>query len=237
MTRIIILLLLCSTLASALKSDPRFYHKAKRNVFKISGKKDGTGGSGTAWALRYKNKIYTITNAHVCRIATNNKKKVLWTHRGNNKEMVTILKMDRQRDVCALTKVSSTTGYELATSWRVLQDIVVYGHPLGNSLTPAEGSMLVREDIMLPEDIPIVKCKGEHLKKEKSSFFGRPYEVCMRVFKTIYTNARIFPGSSGSPVLDATGNVVGMMFAGQRRTWYGYAVPLEEIREFMIRNF
>lgn len=52
-------------------------------------------------------------------------------------------------------------------------------------------------------------------------------------FDIIYHSAIIDHGSSGGPLLDSTGKLVGLNFAGYETTKHGCAIPISKITEFM----
>lgn len=52
-------------------------------------------------------------------------------------------------------------------------------------------------------------------------------------FEIIYHNALIYHGSSGGPLLNAEGHLVGLNFAGFETNMYGCAIPLSKIIEFL----
>ncbi len=57
--------------------------------------------------------------------------------------------------------------------------------------------------------------------------------ICLRQLKSILTTLGIYPGNSGSPVVNKYGNLVGVVFAGNNQTNYGYVIPLKQVREFL----
>jgi S1-C subfamily serine protease len=59
------------------------------------------------------------------------------------------------------------------------------------------------------------------------------FMVCVQDIVSIETNIVIFGGSSGSPVVDFFGRLVGVVFAGDNRTNYGYLVPIRYITDFL----
>lgn len=52
-------------------------------------------------------------------------------------------------------------------------------------------------------------------------------------FDIIYHSALIYHGSSGGPLLDISGKLIGLNFAGFENSHYGCAIPLSKIIEFM----
>lgn len=64
-------------------------------------------------------------------------------------------------------------------------------------------------------------------------FFGAGRESRMRWLLEVDIPAA--PGTSGGPVLDAAGNVVGVIHAGDRRRGFSGVIPAEDLRDFLSR--
>lgn len=64
-------------------------------------------------------------------------------------------------------------------------------------------------------------------------FFGAAREDRMRWLLEVDVPAA--PGTSGGPVLDAAGNVVGVIHAGDRRRGFSGVIPAEDLRDFLTR--
>jgi V8-like Glu-specific endopeptidase len=59
--------------------------------------------------------------------------------------------------------------------------------------------------------------------------------ACIAHIYAATSSIQIYPGNSGSPVMNSSGDVVGIIFAGDNRTNYGSYVPVFKIREFLER--
>jgi len=208
---------------------------AHANVYKITGM-DPAKGSGTAFTIRYRNKLYTLTNAHIC--VPHEKIGTMLLSRTNvpnhRRVKVKILSVDSGSDLCLLTHIDETPGLSLASSWYHFQSVMTYGHPLGNSLTPAEGKLLKRENVTLAYPSTEKQCIGKKTNWRPIQRLPRPklYQ-CMRTINSIYTSIMVYPGNSGSPVLSERGQVVGVVFASQNITHFGSIVPLRAIYQFL----
>ena len=53
------------------------------------------------------------------------------------------------------------------------------------------------------------------------------------LFEIIYHNALLYRGSSGGPLLNSSGKLVGLNFAGFENNHYGCAIPVSKIIEFL----
>ena len=59
---------------------------------------------------------------------------------------------------------------------------------------------------------------------------GAPFDLPGRLMRV---NAPVEPGNSGGPVLDANGNVVGVLFASETATNYGLVIPVSALSAYM----
>lgn len=71
---------------------------------------------------------------------------------------------------------------------------------------------------------------GGRLNLAKGEVKGRVWTLGE---ESVDTNLVIYPGASGSPVLNVYGNVVGVIFAGDKRSWWGYYVPLKQLKDLL----
>ena len=73
---------------------------------------------------------------------------------------------------------------------------------------------------------------GKVLNYQKLNAAGGE-EIDEVTFDIIYHNALLDHGSSGGPLLDTSGKLVGLNFAGFENNHYGCAIPLSKITEFL----
>lgn len=166
---------------------------------------------GTGFKVRYKDATYYLTNRHVCMAIKGLKGKPLSsiTIDGN---VESILAMDSRHDICLVKCTNCSGGLKLASSYNIDEKIVLIGHPRGQNRTFREGRIVT---------------KGSRL----FNWLPMPF---MRSFLKI--SAIAYPGNSGSPVVNKWGNVVGILFAGDRAYHTeAYVVPLEEVVKFLSR--
>lgn len=169
----------------------------------------------TGFHLKYKNKVYLISNKHVCissMILTNSKLARVDNH------IVKILHISDQADLCILESWRKE-GLEVASKdVNPLDKIILIGHPRGLPLTVREGRMVGEENICLLT------------RKSKN-------RVGMECYDANRISATAYPGNSGSPVLNSDGQVVGVLFAGSSAYPHEpFIVPLEELKLFLLIN-
>jgi hypothetical protein len=115
-----------------------------------------------------------------------------------------------------------------------MSDVFFVGHPLLNPITGSAGYLVADVPVQIIEDsVSVADCKGPGLSVEQVvDFFGLT-NVCVHTFDAQLTNAQAFPGNSGSPAVNANGDVVGVVFATDARTSHGYIVPLQAVKRFL----
>lgn len=59
-------------------------------------------------------------------------------------------------------------------------------------------------------------------------------KICVATNKSLITTLMIYPGASGSPVVDIIGQVVGVVYSGPVSGGWGYAVMLEDVKKILI---
>lgn len=179
--------------------------------------------------------LFTITNAHVCRIP-DIKDNLMAARRANDDRAYTIriLEISQATDLCLLEPIPRATGLKLAQRVEQYEELYVFGHPLLKRLMPSEGWLIGREIIMIYSPL---NEKGEcprpdDARVDVESLFG-PITLCTEKFDSYHVSVQIYPGNSGSPLVNSRGQVVGVIFAADPRMADGFAVPLNDLVEFL----
>lgn len=226
-------------------------------VFEVRDPKKRGGGTGFAMEA-VSGKTYVITNSHVCEaiIKMTNGNIVLLVHDG--KEFTRkILKMSDVSDLCLIEGVEGFRGLKLASSIEVGETIYTVGHPLLQKRTTTQGKVTKFTNIETLHHViksgnigtdTILNASSESCDKPKLRVeeFDVKYfplvsvikaKVCVLTEnKAMITSATIRPGSSGSPVVNKRGKVVGVMFAVNSASSYGSAVNIIQLYKF-LQNF
>jgi S1-C subfamily serine protease len=201
---------------------PNVYRaQAEQAVFKVASYYERLGepeSGGTGFYLETPdgNKVI-LTNRHVCEgaVAANGYYSL---RQGAKVYAAKRIAWSQLADVCALQApreiVETRTPYVLSpTKPRQGDNLGVFGHPFLRPLTMSAGLFVneIREPIGML--VP-----------------GFGYGDIVNIGRT---DAMIFPGNSGSPIIDRTGQVVGIIFAMEGYGGHGLYVPAADIKQFL----
>lgn len=186
-----------------------------------------TGGTG--FQLETSNGPRIITNSHVCEVSDNG---IVLLHTGKPKKIAKIIKVDEVADLCMIEAIGDMPSLKMGSPASIRQEVAVLGHPLLQPQTFSKGRVLSKELIEIPLGYADTEGKCDEFPQSypKPSFFGT---LCFKGFMGVLTSALIYPGNSGSPVVNIWGNVVGVVFAGNSRNNNGIYVPYEELKRFI----
>lgn len=147
---------------------------------------------GSGFRLRYRGKVYLITNLHVCEVSKMLGHPEYALVDGESFKVAKILKISTEHDICALEESVQEGGLPLSSKdLDVMDPLILIGHPRGLPVTVRRGNLIQKG---------IVVCVG--------------YDSGARCLNASQISALAYPGNSGSPVLNADGEVVGILFAG-----------------------
>lgn len=192
-------------------------------------------GSATGFQIKAPSgTVYTLTNAHVCELQKDGM--VMIKEKQNSGRLIPrrVIEVWAQNDLCLVEGLTGYSGLTLADSWEVDDINWAIGYPLGEALNMTSGFLKEKAnvDIALMEVEP-AQCKGVGMHVEKIDLGFISFPVCFVTRSAIQTNITIFPGNSGSPMVNAFGNVTGVVFASNSFTAWGSSVPLEDVIEFI----
>jgi S1-C subfamily serine protease len=212
-------------------------------VYVVRGAYNARGG-GTGFAIKAPSgQSYVMTNDHVC--AGSQDGINMFVHDDTGVGIPRrILEKSVYTDLCILEGMPGVEGLELTSEPDLGQQLYVVGHPKLMPLTVSKGSLIGEEDVIVP--LGLVKDKSEcsqpkHVMIPLISLIfgidpGPDYtgpSLCAEKIKGAYlTNVIIQPGNSGSPVVDAFGNVVAVAFAGDGLGW-GIMVSNKDLKDFL----
>lgn len=212
------------------------YDKTSQNVVKLRiGETEHDGGGTGFQVISESGNRYILTNRHICVAAREHDVLKVELEEGRFLN-VRVLEVSSKTDLCLLTPVANMSGLKLAASLKAREDIAVVGHPLLQAQTPARGIVTNFQNIEIQAEAKdSEECSRRYNGdfRDVPIFFGMSEKLCMCKVDSFRTTAVIYPGNSGSPVVNLYGNLVGVMFAGDNRMNLGYAVPLNDVKEFL----
>ena len=193
---------------------------SRKSDFVMLTNKTGASG-GTGFALKGKSgKVYTVTNGHVCD-GVKDDDNMLYGHDALDPTRVIRLRIIENAgfsDLCILDGMPKASGFEVSTQPPLAYSkAFVIGFPALEPLQPSEGYVLTPIHAEVPVNTAIEDCTEakEKVVSQVVEFFGlsAKMEVCVLEIDALASTIRIFPGSSGSPVFNAAGEVIGVAFA------------------------
>lgn len=195
-------------------------------------------GGGTGFAVKGKSGAeYIMTNRHVCAVAVNDM--VAIKQDDGEKVLKRVLYRDKKHDLCLIEGDDRFSALEIGDYPDKGDLHYVVGHPGLRQLTIAQGEFIGPDIIEMP-DFSITKrneCNGKIV--ELPPFFQMMFGIefaCFISYDTYATSATIYGGNSGSPIVDAFGNVIGVVFAGSsEQEKDNHAVPLYHVKRVLSK--
>jgi S1-C subfamily serine protease len=217
------------------------------------------GGGGTGFQVRAPSGVdYVMTNSHVCNAVIQmdtpeNAGTVILVDDDGNVIRRRIVAVSDQTDLCLIEGAPGVSGLRVGSEPSKGETLTVVGHPHLRPLTLSSGEVIGTEDVniiefvistsnpMLAEMIPTHPDAKCNMPKQNIEEIPLPEEigggsvlVCIDVTSNAYmTSIIIYPGNSGSPMVDYVGRVVGVAFAGDSTDNYGEVVSLTDINNFL----
>lgn len=207
------------------------YYTLGQSVVKILNM-GGTGG-GTGFMVRTKNhKKGILTNWHVCSAADANKQ-MRAIQEGSFDLIVKVVAMAPEVDLCLLTPVPLPLVPLAPVGPSRFDAVYTVGHPLLKPQSPAMGRYTaeVRDTIGFSTE-----ADGSCLEGFKFSFNPWQGPLCLRELTLSDTTVPIFPGNSGSPAVNADGELIGVVNSSLATTGYGGLIPLRFVKAFLEAN-
>jgi S1-C subfamily serine protease len=196
----------------------------------ITNMRQNSGGTGVVYSSSStESKI--LTNAHVCRVVKNGG--LVTTE--NKKVMVASYQVSQFHDLCMIT-VRENLGIDTEVASNapdMYEDAIISGHP---SLLPTivtKGHFSQKEIIAVMTGMR--KCSdadyASPLSGEICAFLG--FIPLITTYRAQVASPTIMPGSSGSAVFNGSGQIAGLVFAGQGELGYAHIVPQEYVSYFV----
>lgn len=200
---------------------------------------DGGYASGSGFHVKDENGVARfITNAHVCDIGHPPKLTAYNTASGKMYN-VKFIKYSYKADICEMSIVPDAPALSLTGDLFRGQQIFVAGHPAGYNLFVSSGLVIDLSENIDTYSSRVIGMKtcnkygGKNIQIPVfDGFLFNMKWVCVQKYNTIQTSALIIEGSSGSPVVDIWGKVIGILHKKNKANW-GLAVPAQKIYDFI----
>lgn len=214
---LIYIVLILFMMAHSLQAAPQFKTITNSKLKKIAKHTHalyhiGGGRYCSSSAVKYRNKSYTLTNAHCCAVDAGFGEGRIFV--GSHIE--TILYVSPIADVCVATSQDKKTTLKLAKKEvELLDEVLLLGYPRGEDLTPRYGHVIALNR-------PVTVDYGD--------FFHTQFANLISTLT--------FPGNSGSPVFNSKGEIVNLLYAGPHPLMgYGVVVPLRFIKDALEKAY
>lgn len=202
-----------------------------RTSVKITLTSGRSGGSGVI--LKSSNSTsQVLTNLHICDLIQNGG---VVTY-GDNSYPVATYKVYPKSDLCLIT-VQTNLGVNTnvaSSAPDLYSPITVVGHPALLPTAITTGHFSGRMVIQLMVDLE--SCDGTETNETAMMCMFMGGKPVLRSFDSQFTTALIMPGSSGSGVFNERGELSGLVFAGQGDLGFGFIVPFEYVRDFLLNQ-
>jgi len=205
--------------------------------FKITNQLEQGSGSGSRVTLPSGVKII-LTNRHVCDIAKKGELMRIISPDGIKVDRPILVKSDKA-DLCAIAADSQEAPGLKLRPWDIghQEHLFVVGHPKGRPQTLSTGMAIGFDEVTIAYGINMFnadECWGDLIDAPPLFKMFGVFNVCFKTLSARISTAPGQPGSSGSPVVDFYGYLVGVLFAGDPESAHmSILVPYEDVKEFL----
>lgn len=201
-------------------------------VVKITGQTPtGRSSGGTGFSVTAPSgKSYILTNKHICGLRDAENRLTIKFPKFKRTYSKRVLEISTKHDLCLVESIpqfkrSLTVASRLSTG----QGIYVVGHPKLYALTVAEGEYIEEASI----NVRMSKSTGKPttvINKTQGGFSM----INIKTFKSARFHVYSRGGNSGSPIVNFNGDLVSVLFAGNRMdVMETYGVPHRFVKEFL----
>lgn len=202
------------------------YDRLSHTVVRLTRARPGLGivGGGTGAFIRSNSgKTYILTNRHVCQSEFSFMNVQIGETEATFKAR--ILARSQTSDLCLLSAPDGIVGLPVSNRANLEPGVKIWtmGHPDLQPQTMFTGESGVTKIVKYMANYA-TNCQFQNQKKTLLN--------CMVTERGVHLNSPAVPGSSGSPIVDFNGELVGIVW-GRTKIGTGLAVPLSNIKAFL----
>lgn len=191
---------------------------------------------GTAFAMEINGEPTLVTAGHICDIFKMENVVPMAKSAVNSDGIgfaLSEFKLSGKHDLCIMDRLpEGTPAFKLSDEPTKREEAWAVGFPAGRPLSVTHGMTVGKSKAQIPMDKSKQNCQGEAFSwKAIDTMFG-PVEACVFEAFSTDTTVPVAPGSSGSPLLNAKGEVIGVVsYLDSRTPGFASVVPVEIIQE------
>lgn len=189
---------------------------------------EGPGGACTGIQVRVPSgATYTLTAAH-CKAILDEESSAIATTEDGTKKQVFMVDIDEAKDLMLMT---SATGKSIEVASKMPRHAHVHTltHGHRHATYRTDGELLEMTEVKVIKETP--ECFISIILAQMAG--TTPPAECIKTYEEMFMTAIVYPGSSGGPVLNDQGELIGIVSVTESGTIYSGMVPLDQIREFI----
>jgi len=191
---------------------------------------------GTAFAMEINGEPTLVTAGHICDIFKMEKVVPLAKSAVNSDGIsfaLSDIKLSDKHDLCIMDRLpEGTPAFKLSDEPTKREEAWAVGFPAGRALSVTSGMTVGKGFAQIPMEKSKENCKGETFSWKKIQVMFFEIETCIFEGWSTDTTVPVAPGSSGSPLLNAKGEVIGVVsYLDSRTPGFASVVPVEIIQE------
>lgn len=194
------------------------------------------GGTGFVVADDHSHR-YLVTNAHVCKAVKEEGSVDVMLEDGTMLKRP-IVEISEKEDLCIIAAPNNVPALSMGSGYDAGDMVYVLGHPGLQPLTFSKGEITHEGPVTIGlyaigDEEDEKRCVGINERIIEVDIIFGTIRVCVKEYQSIHTTVEIFPGNSGSPLVNDRGEVIGVMFAGSSESHWGSAVTLEALKDLI----